>query len=634
MQKTLFAEQKLEKDTKPSVLDWDPEVYLRDDYVVLDFETTNLDKGSACNRNNRVVLAVWRCGPTHPSRNRPRSDFEQKLAHGKTGVFAQYGSEYEQGRLLADVRAASFMVAHHAKFEASWLLRCGQELRDLIVWCTQLAEYVMAGNRKFKGGLGLDPTLDRYGISGKMQYVRALIEAGICPSTLDIRLLGEYCTVDVLRDESLFIRQRRSIFRAVLENAVYGRCAVTPMLADIESNGVQLDRERVLSTYTSCFTEYNQLKLELETRFGTINWRSTKQLRELLYGKLGFEELKDRKGVAIRTPAGQPATDEETISELQAGSPDQLEFKKLWSRLAPLKKKTQSLESMKGACDEDGGLIYAQFNQAVTGTHRLSCSGGKWGLQFQNQDRSLKRLFRARQQGWAIIDGDCPQLEFRVAGDLGNDAVARKDVLNRIDVHAFTAKILGTTRQDAKPFTFKPLYGGNSGTKRERAYYAAFRERYSSIYDTQMSWVYHVLEHKSLRIASGLSFYWPDTEVTGSGYITNTPSIFNYPVQSFATADISQLSLLLVWHQLRDMDSFISNTVHDSGVLESPQEEVDKVKGIMVQSYSEQIYDVLERLYDHRFSFPLGIGIKCGDFWGEAANEEKFENATRFQWAA
>lgn len=633
MQKTVF-EKSLGRLNKPHILDWDPEVYLRDDYIVLDFETTNLDKGSAQHPGNRIVLAVWRCGPTHPNRNRQRSSFEQGLAHGKAGVFAKYGSEYEQGQLLEDISRASFVIAHHAKFECSWLLRCGQELRDLIVWCTQLAEYCIAGNRKLTGGLSLDATLSRYGISGKMQYVSALIASGVCPSTIDCRALSEYCTVDVIRDERVFLVQRRNIFLSRLERVLYGRCAITPMLADIESRGVTLDRERVLSTYTSCFTEYNSIREELEDGFGTINWRSTKQLRELLYAKLGFEELKDRKGVAIRTPAGQPATDEETISTLRAGTPDQMEFKKLWGRLAPLKKKTQSLESMKGACDEDGGLIYAQFNQAVTGTHRLSCSGGKWGLQFQNQDRSLKRLFRARNEGWAIIDGDCPQLEFRVAGDLGNDQIARKDVLNRIDVHAFTASILGTNRQDAKPFTFKPLYGGSSGTKRERAYYAAFRGRYASIYDTQMSWVYHVLEHKSLRIASGLSFYWPDTEVTGSGYITNTPSIFNYPVQSFATADISQLSLLLVWHNLRNMVAFISNTVHDSGVVESPQEEVDKVKGIMVQSYTEQIYDVLARLYNHSFSFPLGIGIKCGNFWGEAANEEKYENKSRFNWAA
>jgi DNA polymerase I-like protein with 3'-5' exonuclease and polymerase domains len=633
MQKTNFPEGTA-RSASSHVLDWDTEVYLRDDYVVLDFETTNLDKGSPQNPNNRIVCAVWRCGPTHPNRNRKQSDFEQGLAHGKAGVFAHFGSEFEQLRLLEDIERASFVIAHNAKFECAWLLRCGQELRDLIVWCTQIAEYCIAGNRKLSGGLSLDSTLERYSIAGKMQYVSALIESGVCPSDIPTDLLARYCVTDVLRDESLFLQQRRRIYGMVCERLVYGRCAVTPMLADIESRGVQLDQGRVLIAHQDCFAEYNQILSELEDGFGAINWRSTKQLRELLYTRLGFEELKDRKGEPIRTPAKQPCTDEETISNLRANTPDQVEFKGLWSRLAPLKKKTQSLESMKGACEQDGGLIYAQFNQTVTGTHRLSCSGGKWGLQFQNQDRSLKRLFRAREQGWQIIDGDCPQLEFRVAGDLGNDPVARKDVLNRIDVHSFTSKILGVSRQDAKPYTFKPLYGGNSGTKREREYYRAFRKRYKAIYDTQMSWVYHVLEHKSLRIVTGLTFYWPDTEVTSSGYIINTASIFNYPVQSFATADISQLSLVLVWHKLRNMASFISNTVHDSGVLESPIEEVDKVKQIMVQSYTEDIYDVLGRLYDHNFSFPLGIGIKCGDFWGEAANEEKYENESRFQWAS
>jgi DNA polymerase I-like protein with 3'-5' exonuclease and polymerase domains len=556
------------------------------------------------------------------------------MGPGKQGMFHHFGSEYDQSRLLDDIRRASFVVAHNAKFECGWLLRAGQELRDIIVWCTQIAEKTLAGNRRPIGGLSLDATLERYGIPGKMRYVQSLIEAGVCPSTIPMRALEEYCSVDVLRDEDLFLEQRGRIFRERLENVVYGRCCVTPMLAEIESRGVQLDQERVRNGARDTNRTYNRIVKELTDGFGTINWNSPKQIGELVYGKLGFAELKDRVGNPIRTPAGSRGTDESTIRLLQAETDGQREFSRIYGELAPLKKQVQILEKMVGACNEDSGLIYAQFNQTVTQTDRLSSTGGKWSLQFQNFPRTFKCLFRAREKGWQVLDGDCPQLEFRVGGDLGHDPVAKADVLARIDVHSFTAKILGTNRQDAKPFTFKPLYGGNSGTKRERAYYAAFRERYRGIYDTQMSWVYHVLEHKSLRTATGLTFYWPDTEVTSSGYITNTASIFNYPIQSFATADISQLSLVLCWHFLRDMASFICNTVHDSGVVESPEEEVDKVKEIMVHCYTEEIYSVLDRLYNYRFDFPLGLGIKVGEFWGESANEEKYENNSRFQWAA
>lgn len=549
-------------------------------------------------------------------------------------MFAQFGDEYHQQRLLEDLEAGSFVVAHHAKFECGWLGRSGAELRDIIVWCTQLAEYVQAGNRKLRGGLGLDATLERYQLGNKLRYVRALIEAGICPSEIPQRELAEYCFVDVGGTESIFLQQRQALSHGGLLNVQYGRCLQAPMLADTESRGVQLDEVRVRSTAKSTFEEYEGLKAELDGAFGTVNWNSPKQVSDLVYGKLGFSELKDHRGEPVRTSSGNKATDAETLGALRGSTGVQQEFQRIYGKLAPLKKKVQILEKMVGAVEEDGGKIYATFNQAVTQTHRLSSTGGRWGFQFQNISRALRSVFRAREKGWEIIDGDCPQLEFRAATDMAHDPVALTDILGRVDVHKFTASIIGCSRQEAKPHTFKPLYGGRSGTKRERAYYDAFRTRYGVIYNTQMSWVYHVLEHKSLTIPSGLTFYWPDTSVSSSGYISNTSSIFNYPIQSFATADISQLSLLLVWHNIAGMDSFICNTVHDSGVLESPEQELDKVKEIVVNCYTEQIYGCLDSLYSYRFSTPLGVGIKIGKYWGEAANEEKFENTSRFQWAA
>ena len=42
--------------------DLDPEVYLKKNYLVVDFETTNLDKGDPRNPDNKIVLAVWEYG--------------------------------------------------------------------------------------------------------------------------------------------------------------------------------------------------------------------------------------------------------------------------------------------------------------------------------------------------------------------------------------------------------------------------------------------------------------------------------------------------------------------------------------------------------------------------------------------
>ena len=50
--------------------DLDPEIYLSNNYVVVDFETTILDKGSPYNEDNRIVCSTWRVGSSHPEAER------------------------------------------------------------------------------------------------------------------------------------------------------------------------------------------------------------------------------------------------------------------------------------------------------------------------------------------------------------------------------------------------------------------------------------------------------------------------------------------------------------------------------------------------------------------------------------
>src|SRR5210317_2265713 len=195
------------------------------------------------------------------------------------------------------------------------------------------------------------------------------------------------------------------------------------------------------------------------------------------------------------------------------------------------------VEGMKNNVDDDN-LIHPEFMQCVTATGRLSSRNPN----FQNMPRgstfAIRKVVESRFDGGYILEGDYSQLEFRVAGFLARDPQAYDDVLKGTDVHSYTASIIGCSRQDAKAHTFKPLYGGKSGTDDEKRYYAAFEEKYSGISGTQKDWVHGVLRTKELTTEWGLKYYWPDTKMTQSGYITNTTSICNYPVQALATAEI------------------------------------------------------------------------------------------------
>ena len=56
-----------------------------------------------------------------------------------------------------------------------------------------------------------------------------------------------------------------------------------------------------------------------------------------------------------------------------------------------------------------------------------------------------------------------------MAGFLAKDKQVYDDVEKGTDVHSYTASIIGCSRQDAKAHTFKPLYGGVSGTRSQQA---------------------------------------------------------------------------------------------------------------------------------------------------------------------
>lgn len=603
-----------------------PEIYLSENYVVLDTETTNLDKGSSINPQNQLLLACGILGSDHK--------LFKKYPNGR---FAFWGDEFHQGELADIIRSADFVAGHGLKFEYGWLLRCGIDLRTILGYDTLLGEYVIAGNRRF--ALSLEETARRYGLDGKSTFVSSLIGAGVCPSTIPPGLLQEYCERDCELTRDIMLLQRRRLVDDGLLQVAYCRNLVTPVLADIEPIGMALDGAVVPDVHAEYTKKYADALAAFTAIAGGRNPRSGKQMGEFLYGdvangNLGFAELVDRNGTALRTPpsklhpAGQRKTDGPSLALLKAVTPEQKAFKKVCTTLSKLKVPVQNLQKMQAVLAKGDNIVRARLNQSVTQTHRLSSTGLRKGdFQFHNFDRAFKRCFTVREgrskDGWTVVEADAPQLEFRTAGFLGADDVVRSSVVSGEDVHAFTAEILDVSRQAAKPHTFKPLYGGMSGTTKEKEYYAAFRKKYKATFDVQTGWTLTVASNKAGELVTpwGLRFYWPGTTVSRTGYVSNTPSIFNYPIQSFATADIIPLTLVLAWHKMKGLKSFIINTIHDSIIAEVHPEEFDTYKRIVVESFTKDIYVLLKRLYNIDFTMPLGVAIKAGTHWGSGTEE-------------
>ena len=269
---------------------------------------------------------------------------------------------------------------------------------------------------------------------------------------------------------------------------------------------------------------------------------------------------------------------------------------------------------------ENAAILHMSYSQTTTATGRLSST-------FHNLPRGntfpIKRVVRSRwhKEGGKIIDCDLGQIEFRAAAIMSGDPVMIQDILDLMDIHSFTAKVLTeagqiTDRQTAKTHTFKPLYGGVSGTEAEMAYYRAFKERYKVFTQWQLDNAEGALHNGYIQSPSGRIYAFPNLRRVKNGSISSFPQLCNYKVQGFATGDITPTIMLELWKEfkLAKLESKIIITTHDSITADVHPNEIEQVKQIF-----KQVFDKADKLVEARFGIvcpvPLTYDLQIGDDW-------------------
>ena len=458
----------------------------------------------------------------------------------------------------------------------------------------------------------------------KEDLVGMMIKGGVCPSEIPESWLKIYCDRDVTACHELFLDQRDKLKERGQIHIQYQRCLVTPALTDIEFNGLQLDEALVDEQTKEIEDDYARATSELQAFCGGVPPTSPSQLAVYVYDTLKFRVPRDHRGHPLLTPGGGKSVAAPVMDKLRASTDTQGTFLSMYREWKELDTKiTKYLRKFKSCCETSGGRLLGSFNQCNTRTHRLSSSGMVDKIQLQNLDRKFKKFFTTRNSGWSVGEIDGAQLEFRVAIHMGRDKVGLRNIRTPgFDVHALTAATLGVDRQSAKPFTFKPLYGGSGGTPEQIKYFEAFKQTYSGVASTQRRWVLEVLNNKQITTEYGLRFFFPHCRLTGSGYITFTTNIYNYPVQGFATAEIIPIALVCAWHRMADWNSFLVNTIHDSIIAELHPDEIGVWHELARQCFIYDTYSILKRLYNIDLTVPLGAGVMVGSHWANAEAKE------------
>ena len=274
----------------------------------------------------------------------------------------------------------------------------------------------------------------------------------------------------------------------------------------------------------------------------------------------------------------------------------------------------------------ENSMLHPKFMQAVTATARLSSRDPN----FQNQPRGgtfpIRKVVDSRFEGGSILEVDFAQLEFRTAVFLAQDKQGMEDIKNKIDVHQYTAEIIGVSRQEAKAHTFKPLYGGTTGTEEEKRYYRKFAEKYKGIAAWHQQLQTEAIKLKRLKLPTGREYAFPYAERMPWGGSSYSTQIKNYPVQGFATADIVPLACIKIYELMKEqkVKSLLINTVHDSIVADVYPDEEAVMSKIFKQG-TASVIPALKEYYGINFNVPLDTELKMGYNWLDI-KEVKYAN--------
>jgi DNA polymerase-1 len=424
-----------------------------------------------------------------------------------------------------------------------------------------------------------------------------------------------------LRDKLLPILQQRNqedLFRNIEQPLI-------PVLIDMETTGVALDVKYLGELGGEISERMRELEKQIYTLAGgAFNINSTKQLSDVLFGKLALPTQGSWK-----TAGGGYSTNADVLDELR----DKHEIVPLIIEHRELNKLYGTyVDALPQLINPKTGRIHTNYNQAGAVTGRLSSSNPN----LQNipikteMGRRVRKAFVARK-GWQLISADYSQVELRILAHMADDPTLKQAFERDEDIHAATAaaiyniglkEVTSMQRNFAKRINFGIAYGmgafalaGNTGMTVSEA--QDFINKYFERFPQVRLWLdmtkRTAAEQGYVETMLGRRRYFPEFRLSGAG----TDQIkrraereaINHPVQGTA-ADIMKIAMIDVHRALKEgnTQTRMMLQVHDELVFESPQTEVETVMPMIEQ--------IMENAFP-RMSVRLKVDVKSGRNWDE-----------------
>lgn len=392
------------------------------------------------------------------------------------------------------------------------------------------------------------------------------------------------------------------------------------VLAKMEFLGIRIDK-----TYLKKMSD--KLKVEIEkleeTAFNLsgekFNLSSPKQLSEVLFDHMNLPTKGIKKGKTGYS------TGQKELDKLRGIHP----IIEVIERYRELTKLINTYIDTLLVLADENDRVHTTFNQNVVVTGRLSSTDPNLqNIPIRTElGRKVREAF-VPKKGYIFIQADYSQFELRLAAVLAGDQEMIDGFNRDEDIHKRTAALIygvpdnevtKEMRRSAKVINFGILYGMSPhglsvATKMSVKEAKDFIERYFKLRIKLKEYLDSIIDfakqHGYVKTLFGRKR--PANDINSSNYMVAEAakrSIINMPIQG-TEADLMKLSMIHLDEELekRGLKARQIIQVHDSILLECPEDEVETVK--------ELVKNVMENVYP-KLGIKLTVDVASGDNWGD-----------------
>jgi len=569
----------------------------KDDIVAFDCETTSLNTREAKLVGFSFALNL-------------KEAYYVPIAHNYLGVGAQVDLNDAKDAILKIFQAK--VVGQNLKFDFE-VLQNSLNIKPVIAHGDSM---ILAWLLEPGSKVGLDFLAKKF-FNYDMKSYSDTVKKGEDFSAVSIKEAAFYAAEDAWMSLMLY-NKLIDIFKTaaldeLLKEAKNVEFPFINVLIDMESVGIKVDINRLKELKEILTKELSDISKQIYKLAGVqFNIRSTKQLGEILFVKLGLKGAK-------KTKTGY-STNESVLKNLQ----DEHEIiKKILSYRERQKILSTYVEPLLNLAKKDkNSKIFTSFLQTGTATGRLSSKDPN----LQNipvrstLGREVRSAFVAKK-GYKLLSIDYSQIELRLLAHFSKDKALLEAFENDKDIHLETAiKLFGEVegpkkRNFAKSINFGLLYGMGSRKLSQELKISTSEAKeiinnYFAAFPTVKNYLEHIQDEVKNRgyvetlLKRRRVFDYEGANAMGKAAILR--EAVNTVFQGSA-ADLIKLSML-------EINQFLKEEGYEAKMLLQIHDElIFEIKEELISKLPKKLVYIMENIYK------LNVKLKCsaslGDSW-------------------